>query len=71
MVACQSAPRSATIHVNAVVAALAWTRLELHRAADQSLDRFSMTNVKLRPFLELVLQRLLDTDGLGRTLHKY
>ena len=58
-------------HVNAVLAALAWTRLELRHAANQALDRFSMANVKLKSFLELVLRRLFDTDGLGRTLQKY
>ena len=58
-------------HVNAVLAALAWTRLELRHAANQALTRFSMANVKLKAFLELVLQRLFDTDGLGRTLQKY
>ncbi len=41
-------------HVNAVLAALAWTRLELRHAADWALDRFSMANVKLKSFLELV-----------------
>ena len=55
-------------HVNAVLAALAWIRLELRRAAHRVLDHFSMTNAKLRSFLELVLRRLLDTDELGRTL---
>ena len=30
-----------------------------------------MVNAKLKSFLELVLRRLLDTDGLGRTLQKY
>ena len=35
-------------HVNAVLAALAWTRLELRHAADRALDRFSMANVKLK-----------------------
>ena len=58
-------------HVNAVLAALAWTRLELRHAADRALDRFSMANVKLKSFLELVLKRLFDTDGLGRTLQKH
>ena len=58
-------------HVNAVLAALAWTRLELRHAADRALDRFSMANVKLKAFLQLVLQRLFDTDGLGRTLKQY
>lgn len=58
-------------HVNAVLAALAWTRLELRHAADRALDRFSMANVKLKSFLQLVLDRLFDTDGLGRTLQKY
>ena len=33
-------------HVNAVLAALAWTRLELRHAANQALARFSMANVK-------------------------
>ena len=36
-------------HVNAVLAALAWTRLELRQAADRVLDRFSMVNVKPSP----------------------
>ena len=58
-------------HVNAVLSALAWTRLELRHAAHQALERFSMANVKLKAFLELVLQRLFDTDGLGRTLQQY
>ncbi len=58
-------------HVNAVLAALAWTRLELRHAADRALDRFSMANVKLKAFLQLVLDRLFDTDGLGRTLQQY
>ena len=56
--------------VNAVIAALAWIRLELRHAADRVLERFSMVNVKLKSFLELVLNRLFDTDGLGRTLQK-
>ncbi len=30
-----------------------------------------MANVKLKAFLQLVLQRLFDTDGLGRTLKQY
>ena len=30
-----------------------------------------MANVKLKSFLELVLQRFFDTDGLGRTLKKF
>ena len=58
-------------HVNAVLAALAWTRLARRQAADRALDRFSMANVKLKSFLALVLQRLFDTDGLGRTLKQY
>ena len=58
-------------HVNAVLAALTWTRLELRQAACQALDRFSMANVKLKSFLQLVLDRLFDTDGLGRTLKQY
>ena len=58
-------------HVNAVLAALAWARLELRYAADQALDRFSMANVKLRSFLQLVWARLLAMVGLGRTLRKY
>ncbi len=58
-------------HVNAVLAALAWTRLELRRAADRALDRFSMANVKLKSFLQRVWDRLFDTDGLGRSLQKY
>ncbi len=58
-------------HINAVLAALAWTRLELRHAADRALDRFSMANVKLKSFLQLVLDRLFDTDGLGRTLQQY
>ena len=35
-------------HLNAVLAALAWTRLELRHAAREALDRFSMANVKPR-----------------------
>ena len=35
-------------HVNAVLAALAWTRLELRHAAARALDRFSMANAKPR-----------------------
>ena len=58
-------------HVNAVLAALTWTRLELRHAADRALARFSMANVKLKAFLEMVLQRLLDTDGLRPTLQKH
>ena len=58
-------------HVNAVLAALAWTRLARRHAADRALDRFSMANVKLKSFLALVLQRLFDTDGLGRILKQY
>ena len=54
-------------HVNAV---LAWTQLEL-RAADRALDRFSMANVKLGNFLELVLQRLFEAVGPDRTLQEY
>ena len=57
-------------HVNAVLAALAWTRLELRHAAQRALDRFSMANVKLRNFLELVLARLLEAVGPDRTLRK-
>ena len=30
-----------------------------------------MANVKLKAFLQQVLNRLLDTDGLGRTLRQY
>nr|ACX49734.1 conserved hypothetical protein [uncultured marine bacterium 1k6] len=58
-------------HVNAVLAALTWTRLELRHAADRALARFSMANVKLKSFLEMVLQRLFDTDGLRPTLQKH
>ena len=57
-------------HLNAVLAALAWTRLELRHAAREALDRFSMANVKLRNFLEMVLQRLLEAVGPDRTLRK-
>ena len=39
-------------HVNVVLAALAWTRLELRHAIDRALDCFSMANVKLKSFLE-------------------
>ena len=39
-------------------------------AAACALDRLSMANVKLKSFLGPVLQRLLDRDGLDRTLHK-
>ena len=72
LAACQA--RTATrhpFHVNAVLAALTWTRLELRHAADRALDRFLMANVELKSFLPLVLHRLFDTDGLGRTLKKY
>jgi len=58
-------------HVNAVLAALTWARLELRHAADRALARFSMANVKLKSFLEMVLQRLFDTDGLRPTLQKH
>ncbi|MCY4520878.1 MAG: hypothetical protein OXC13_08860, partial [Caldilineaceae bacterium] len=47
------------------------TRLELRHAADRALARFSMANVKLKSFLAMVVQRLLDTDGLRLTLQKY
>ena len=57
-------------HVNAVLAALAWTRLELRHAAARALDRFSMANVKLKNFLEMVLRRLLEAVGPDRTLRK-
>ena len=57
-------------HVNAVLAALAWTRLELRHAAQRALDRFSMANVKLKNFLEMVLRRLLEAVGPDRTLRK-
>lgn len=40
-------------------------------AAGQALARFSMANVKLKAFLELVLARLFTWDGLDRTLRKY
>ena len=50
-------------HVNTVLAALAWTRLEWRHAADRALDRFSMTNVKLKHFLEMVLARLFEEVG--------
>ena len=58
-------------HVNAVLAALAWTRLERRHAARGALARFSMASVKLKAFLELVLARLFAWDGLDRTLQKY
>ena len=58
-------------HVNAVLAALAWTRIELCHAAQGALARFSMTNVKLKAFLQLVLARLFVWDGLDRALRKY
>ena len=57
-------------HLNAVLAALAWTRLELRHAAQCALDRFSMANVKLKNFLEMVLQRLWALVGPDRTLRK-
>ena len=57
-------------HLNAVLAALAWTRLELRHAARTALDRFSMANVKLKNFLEMVLQRLFALVGPDRTLRK-
>ena len=58
-------------HVNAVLAALAWTRLELCHAARGALAHFSMVNVKLKSFLQRELHQLLETVGLGRTLRKY
>ena len=58
-------------HVNAVLAALTWTRLELRHAADQALARFSMANVKLKAFLQRVLNRLCAWDGPRPTLQKY
>ena len=57
-------------HLNAVLAALAWTRLELRHAAQRALDRFSMANVKLKNFLEMVLARLFALVGPDRTLRK-
>ena len=57
-------------HLNAVLATLAWTRLELRHAAREALDRFSMANVKLKNFLEMVLQRLFEAVGPDRTLRK-
>ena len=57
-------------HVNAVLAALAWTRLELRHAAQRALDRFSMANVKPGNFLEMVLQRLFALVGPDRTLRQ-
>ena len=57
-------------HLNAVLAALAWTRLELRHAAQRALDRFSMANVKLKNFLAMVLQRLFAAVGPDRTLRK-
>ena len=64
------APPRHHFHVNAVLAALAWTRLELRHAAARALDRFSMTNVKLRNFLEMMLARLVALVGPDRTLRK-
>lgn len=58
-------------HVNAVLAVLTWARLKLRHAADQALDRYSMTNVKLESFLQLVLARLFETDRLRHSLQKY
>lgn len=49
-------------------AALAWTQLELRHPA---LDRFSIANGTVKSFLQLMWQRLLDTDGLGRSLKQY
>ena len=57
-------------HLNAVLAALAWTRLERRHAAQEALDRFSMANVKLKNFLAMVLQRLFEAVGPDRTLRK-
>ena len=53
-----------------MLAALAWTRLELRHAAQRALDRFSMANVKLKNFLAMVLQRLFAAVGPDRTLRK-
>lgn len=53
-------------HAKAVLAALAWTRLELCHATERALARFAMANVKLKAFLQLVLNRLMDTDGRAR-----
>ena len=50
LAACQA--RTGTrhpFHVNAVLAALAWTRLELRHVADRALEHFSMANVKPSP----------------------
>ena len=58
-------------HVNAGLAALTWARLELRQATDRALDRFSMVNLKLKSFLQLVLQRIFDLVGAGPTLQKY
>ena len=40
-------------------------------ALDRALARISMVNVKLKSFLEIVLARLLATDGLRPTLQKH
>ncbi len=58
-------------HVNAVRAALTWSRLELRHAADRALARVAMANVKLKAFLQRVLNRLFAWDGLRPTLQKY
>ena len=72
LAACQARTKARhPFHVNAVLTALAWIRLELRHTADRALDHFSMANVKLKSFLELVLKWLFDTDGLGRALPKY
>ena len=72
LTACQACTEARHhFHVNAVLAALAWTRLELRHAADRALTRFSMANVKLKAFLQRVLNRLFAWDGLRPTLRKY
>ena len=64
-------------HLNAVLAALTWTRLELRQAADRALDCFSIANVKLKssPMRISAVPRALLThrghhrhaSGAGRT----
>ena len=55
-------------HLNAVLAALAWTRRELRHAA-RALDRFSMANVKPRTSRKWCWPGFLHWSG--RTLQEY
>lgn len=54
-----------------MLADLTWVRLKLRHATARALERFSMVNVKLRAFLQLVVARLFATNGLGCSLQKY